>query len=58
MPAPKESDDLMAQAIRAKVPISIVDARGVWSNPVFSGCKGDGLQAAAGAGFDPSWGKS
>jgi VWFA-related protein len=42
-----ESDDLMAQAIRAKVLISIVDARGVWTNPVYSGCKGDGMQAGA-----------
>jgi VWFA-related protein len=42
-----DSDDLMAQAIRAKVLISIVDSRGVWTNPVYSGCTGDGLQAAA-----------
>jgi VWFA-related protein len=34
-----DSDDLMAQAIRAKVLISIVDARGAWTNQVFSACQ-------------------
>ncbi|HUB80725.1 MAG TPA: VWA domain-containing protein [Bryobacteraceae bacterium] len=37
-----ESDDLMAQAIRARVLISIVDARGVWTNPVFDACRDSG----------------
>jgi VWFA-related protein len=42
-----ESDELMALAIRSKVLISSVDARGVWTNPVYSACKKDGLSAAA-----------
>jgi VWFA-related protein len=40
-----ESDELMSQAIHAKVLINIVDARGVWTNPVFSACK-NGANAA------------
>lgn len=34
-----ESDELMALAIRSKVLIGSVDARGVWTNPAFSACK-------------------
>jgi len=34
-----ESDALMSQAIHAKVLINIVDARGVWTNSVYSACK-------------------
>jgi VWFA-related protein len=40
-----ESDELMSQAIHAKVLINVVDARGVWTNPVFSACK-NGASAA------------
>ena len=34
-----ESDDLMALAIRSKVLINGVDARGVWTNPAFDPCR-------------------
>jgi len=34
-----ESDDLMAQAIRSKVLINVVDARGVWTNSAFDACR-------------------
>jgi hypothetical protein len=34
-----ESDDLMALAIRSKVLINVVDARGVWTNPAFDPCR-------------------
>jgi VWFA-related protein len=40
-----ESDELMALAIRSKVLISTVDARGVWTNPAFDASKG-GASAA------------
>jgi VWFA-related protein len=35
-----ESDDLMALAIRSKVLINIVDARGVWTESAFDACRG------------------
>ena len=34
-----ENDDLMALAIRSKVLINVVDARGVWTNPAFDACR-------------------
>ncbi len=34
-----ESDELMSQAIHAKVLISAIDARGVWTNPGFDACR-------------------
>jgi VWFA-related protein len=34
-----ESDDLMALAIRSKVLINVVDARGVWTNSAFDACR-------------------
>src|ERR1017187_2030753 len=40
-----ESDQLMALAIRSKVLISAVDARGVWTNSAFSASKGGGSAA-------------
>jgi hypothetical protein len=42
----EESSQLMALAIRSKVLISSVDARGVWANPVFDACH-PGAAAAA-----------
>ncbi|HEX3742682.1 MAG TPA: VWA domain-containing protein [Bryobacteraceae bacterium] len=36
----RASDDLMSQTIHAKVLISVVDARGVWTNGVYSACQG------------------
>ena len=42
-----ESDDLMAQAIRAKVLISVVDARGVWTNPALDACRSTASQDLA-----------
>ena len=42
-----ENDDLMALAIRSKVLINVVDARGVWTNPAFEACR----QAATDAAF-------
>jgi VWFA-related protein len=33
------SSDLMALAIRSKVLVSAIDARGVWTNPVFDACR-------------------
>jgi hypothetical protein len=44
-----ESDDLMSQAIRAKVLINVVDARGVWTNLVYSACQGGAPARAIGA---------
>ena len=41
-----ESDDLMALAIRSKVLINVVDARGVWTNPAFDACR-NGVSDAA-----------
>jgi VWFA-related protein len=41
----QESDELMSQAIHAKLLINIVDARGVWTNLAYSACKG-GADAA------------
>jgi VWFA-related protein len=41
-----ESDQLMSQAIHAKVLINVVDARGVWTNPAFSACT-QGASASA-----------
>jgi VWFA-related protein len=35
-----ESDELMALAIRDKVLINVVDARGVWTNAAFEACRG------------------
>jgi len=34
-----ENDELMALAIRSKVLINVVDARGVWTNPAFDACR-------------------
>ena len=34
-----ESDELMSQAIHAKVLVSAIDARGVWTNPGFDACR-------------------
>jgi VWFA-related protein len=41
-----ESNEVMSLAVRSKVLVNIVDARGVWTNSTFSACKG-GASAAA-----------
>jgi hypothetical protein len=40
-----ENDDLMALAIRSKVLINVVDARGVWTNSAFDACRRNTTEA-------------